>query len=181
MGENSTRRDKLMAIEIKLTEENNYAASLQFIGSINENVFFPELLNKNLKELTLYLNDFESINSVGILAWIRWHIAFKKNNLDLKLYIKNVRSRILSCASIVNGFFPAYCEVQSFYIPYSNEIDNEELTILIELEVDEIKGSVFRVPETIVRIKDGKEIQYHMSIIPEKDLRFLKDKIEIVS
>lgn len=148
-----------------------------FTGTINEQTVFPALSEQKISILTLNMKDVQSVNSLGILHWIRWYKALEKAHPGLKFKVEELRIQLLSCASVVAGFLPPTAEIISFYLPYHNEaeaLDTQELYI---------KGQHFndenlRLQMSLKKTVNGQEHEFELDCMPDRDLRVLKLRTE---
>lgn len=145
---------------------------VNFSGTITEQTVFPILSEQNISILTLNMKDTQSINSIGILHWIRWYKNLEKAYPGVQFKVAELRIQLLSCASIVAGFLPANAEIISFYLPYHNEpaaLDTQELYIKGQHFNDE----TLRLQMSLKKTVDGKEYEFELDCMPDRDLRVL--------
>ena len=148
-----------------------------FTGTINEQTVFPSLTEQKITTLTLNLKDAQSINSMGILHWIRWYKALEKAHPGLKFKAEELRIQLMSCASVVAGFLPTNTEIVSFYLPYHNEVealDTQELYV----KGQQFNDESLRLQMTVKKTINEQEYEFDLDCMPDRDLRILKLRTE---
>lgn len=152
---------------------------IKISGRIDETTAFPQFESASLKTIKLELADVEGISSMGILHWIRWWKNLAAGRLDLQFEIHNARPNMITCGSVVNGFFPDNSKVFSFYLNYYNEDNKHTIQEFFKKDINFDDHNI-KIPEVITRKYNGQEIAYDLDCIPSKDLRSLKLEVQIV-
>ncbi|HEY1079133.1 MAG TPA: hypothetical protein VGE46_03515 [Bdellovibrio sp.] len=148
-----------------------------FTGTINEQTVFPSLPEQKITVLTLNMKDVQSINSMGILHWIRWYKVLEKAHPGIKFKAEELRIQLMSCASVVAGFLPTNTEIMSFYLPYHNEVealDTQELYV----KGQQFNDESLRLQMTVKKTINEQEYEFDLDCMPDRDLRILKLRTE---
>ncbi len=139
---------------------------IELRGEIDEDVEF-ERLQLNLKpNVIIDLHHVNTFNSSGIREWIKWMDMLSDCNLKLARCPKLVVDQI----NKIEGFLPKHSQVISFYVPYYNEENDSERTVLFE-EGKEFIGDQITFPSPIL---DEHGSTMDPDILPSTYFRFLK-------
>lgn len=150
---------------------------LEISGQINEQSIFPKLEGHPVSRMIVNLTDVPNANSMGILHWIRWWKDISKRNPAMSFQFENLRMPLLSCASVVAGFLPEKSEILSFYLPYHNEsegVDTQEL----QKKGVHYDDQFIHLAERIKRSHEGRELEFELDCVPNRDLRCLNLQIK---
>ena len=133
------------------TKKEDNKLTFSFIGSINEDFTFEDLISEQSE---IYIFDLEKVtllNSCGIREWIRF---LDKLGPQVKLIYRNCPPVVILQMNMVKGFLTENASVESFYAPYYDEDNDEELKVL--LKTDEISEN--KAPEKLS--KSGKPLEF---------------------
>lgn len=143
---------------------------IQLRGTLNEYSSALDGIEVNPDfDLNLDLKDLKAINSLGTRNFRNW--------------IHNVhcqRIRLFHCSKVfvnqmnlVDGFLPEKAEIESFFVPYYSDKNDEENDVLFTkfLEYKYINGQVKLYPPEVL---DSKGNSMSQDVIQEKYFRFLK-------
>ncbi len=86
---------------------------LKITGAIDENFEFPE--NVPCDTLIIDLEGLTVFNSVGIRTWLKW--SRDKHGCN-SMKLENCRPIFLYQIKFVRDMVPAFCSVDSFYVPF---------------------------------------------------------------
>ncbi len=128
-----------------------------FSGGIDEDSSFENVPKLNSK-ITFDLSNVQKINSCGIREWIKFQDELDPN---LKITYRGCSQVIVEQMNIIKGFVRAGGVIESFYAPYFDEENDEEVKILITpKEVVDGKAPVKKNAEGVELKFDEIEAQY---------------------
>lgn len=152
-------------LQIKKTVDNGKNV-IEVSGSIDEN------FNQHTKELPkegqieFSLKGLKSINSTGIREWIKLMQSMPKANLSFafcpKIFIDQV--------NMVSGFLPNNGKIVSFYVPYYNE-DNDNEVLLLYKSGENFTDKTVTIQETY---KDAAGTEYELDVVKAKYFKFIQ-------
>lgn len=155
---------KLNKVEIQI-EENDSLKTLTFIGSIDEEFDFKDLIS-DATQLIVDFKGLKMINSCGIREWINY---IEKQGSNTKIIYINCPQIIIQQMNMVSGFLTENAEVKSFYAPYYCEDSDEEKMILLESQnITDGKAPV------ITQEVNGENVELEFDAIEEQYFKFLK-------
>ncbi len=135
-------------------------------GSIDET--FGQAVG-DLPTLGRYVINFKglkSINSIGIREWIK-----------LMQKLKTVQLSFLECPKVfidqvnmIQGFAPTNTKILSFYVPYFNESNDSEKSILLVHGKHYTDGKILELPKVL----DEKGQEMEIDVVEAKYFKFLK-------
>lgn len=99
-----------------------------FQGAIDEDADFSELSGLSTGKIIFNLEGVESINSCGIREWIKYQDTIADGTI---LVYRKCPQVVVEQMNIVNGFVRKGGEIESFYAPYYDEENDEEVKLLI--------------------------------------------------
>lgn len=133
-------------------------AKLVFKGVIDEDFSGEKLGSLKFKK---YLIDFDKvslINSCGIREWI---IYLETIGKSVSLVYVNCPAVIINQMNIVAGFLTSNASVETFYAPYYDEENDEEVVKLLKVsDVQDGKAPVMKNSDGDELEFDGIEKQY---------------------
>jgi len=101
---------------------------LKFSGAINEDFIYDELVQNKFSKYIFDLNKVSLLNSCGIREWVKF---LKELGDNVSLTYRNCPQMVVLQMNMVKGFLTENATVESFYAPYFNEDDDEEVKILL--------------------------------------------------
>lgn len=119
-----------MSEKIKFDVQNNGNVSTVLIqGAIDEDFTTSFLQDVTGESIVFDFQNLTLINSCGIREWIRLI-----ENLNGKQITYSKCPKILiDQVNMVEGFFPDYCKIDTFYAPYYSEDKDEEVDVLLNV------------------------------------------------
>ncbi len=108
----------------------------------------------------------KSINSTGIREWIKLMQKLKTVQLSFsecpKVFIDQV--------NMIQGFAPANTKILSFYVPYFNELNECEKSILLVYDKHYADGKILELPKVL----DEKGGEMEIDVVEAKYFKFIK-------
>ena len=108
----------------------------------------------------------KSINSTGIREWIKLMQKLKTVQLSFsecpKVFIDQV--------NMIQGFAPANTKILSFYVPYFNELNECEKSILLVYGKHYADGKILELPKVL----DEKGGEMEIDVVEAKYFKFIK-------
>ncbi len=108
----------------------------------------------------------KSINSTGIREWIKLMQKLKTVQLSFsecpKVFIDQV--------NMIQGFAPANTKILSFYVPYFNELNECEKSILLVYGKHYTDGKILELPKVL----DEKGGEMEIDVVEAKYFKFIK-------
>ena len=154
--------------EFKVSKnQEGEAVTFVFEGSIDEDAVFSGLEAAGAQSVSLDLDNVKSINSCGILEWIKW---VKTIPGESKITYKKCPKVIVDQINMVAGFLPDNAKVESFYVPYFSEDSGNEKMVLFE-EGKDFNGGEVTAPDEFTDEETGDEME--MDVIESKYFKFL--------
>lgn len=146
------------------------------IKNINDITYFSGRLDETfhkvadqisaLGECSFNLKDMTSINSSGVRQWILLMRKMKSANIFLyecpKVFIEQ--------ANMVKDFIPTNAKIMSFYVPFYNEKNGTEKSILFSLNQDYTDDKIFPLKSVV----DEKGDEMEIDAVESKYFRFIK-------
>ena len=112
------------------TIEDSTNLTLQFSGTIDEDVEFPAVEAGKYDTITLDLKAVKAINSVGIREWLNWIRPLAEKS---KFVLENCPKAMVFQFNMVEGFLPPQARVASFYVPFYSESADQEENVLFNV------------------------------------------------
>lgn len=84
-------------------------------------------------ELWVDLSKVEVVNSTGLMRWMKW---CKSHPAGLRVFLTHCPWNFAVQSSIMQGFFPPNCRLQSIRTYFYCEKDHEEKNVLLNREKD---------------------------------------------
>jgi anti-anti-sigma regulatory factor len=138
------------SLTIKVDESSDKTI-VYFAGHINEDADFSTALIGKPNGLILDFANILFINSCGIREWIQFQDKLPNHT---QLIYRNCPQVIVEQMNIIKGFVRKGGIIESFYAPYFDEENNEELQILIT--PDDVKDG--KAPRRLN--KEGHELEF---------------------
>lgn len=159
--------------EFKSTlKENGTDLTVEFQGTIDEDVVFPEIAAGKYTKITLDLQNIKSINSVGIREWLNW-ITPLAQSADFVL--ENAPKAMVFQFNMVEGFLPPRAQVRSFYVPFYSEAADQEENVLFRVGHEVfIKNGDVQMDYDPKAAKPGGVDDMEMDVTQAKYFQFLK-------
>ncbi len=108
----------------------------------------------------------KSINSTGIREWIKLMQKLKTVQLSFsecpKVFIDQV--------NMIQGFAPANTKILSFYVPYFNELNECEKSVLLVYGKHYADGKILELPKVL----DEKGGEMEIDVVEAKYFKFIK-------
>lgn len=135
-------------------------------GFIDDKFKFEDI-DKEIKKITIRLDNVSYINSFGIKMWIQWLQKIRK---DAILILYGVRPTIISTINTVLGFTLSNTTIQSLYAPYISEDGEESKEILLEFG----KNYFLNQNPILPLVKDQFGQEMSPDFTPSSFFRFLR-------
>jgi len=101
-----------------LTKENNQLV-LRVAGFLDEAYEFPEIpLDPEISHLDVDWQQFKSINSMGVLQWMKWIRRFSETYPEASIAFQNCPVSVVNIFNLIDGFLPRGAHVESFEVPF---------------------------------------------------------------
>ena len=143
-------------------DQNTDQATIKIKGNIDEDFIAKDLLAKNITQYIFDMEKVKMINSCGIREWISF---IEATGDDSKLTYVNCPQVVIQQMNIVDGFLSKNAQVITFFAPYYNEDEDEEILKL--LNTADIKDN--KAPEYENLEFDAIEKQYFNFINLQKN------------
>ena len=135
-------------------------------GVIDDSFPADKLVLPADKAIEINLNDVKMINSLGIREWIKFVNSIQSKNVSIthcpKIFIDQV--------NMVQGFLPTLFKIKSFYVPYFNEDDDLEKSVLYVSGKD--FGDGFLNVQSTINHESGTVLD--IDVMEQKYFKFLK-------
>lgn len=161
-----------------LIEINDQTLLLSFEGEINEKFQWLDISQHSFQSVDIDLEATKSINSLGILHWMRWWNQLLKERTIVRIRFLKAKPFFLNCAAIVKGFLPEGSIIQSFYVDYGDDSGESELRFF-DIDQKNQEG-LLEIPEKILVERDHQQTELDMTCIPQTAFRALSVKVKIV-
>lgn len=135
-------------------------------GLIDDQFKFEDI-DKQIKKISIRMDNVSYINSYGIKMWVQWLQRIRK---DAILILSGVRPKIISSINTVNGFTLSSTTVQTLYAPYISKNGEECKEVLLEFGKNYFLNQNPILPE----IKDEFGQEMSPDFTPSSFFRFLK-------
>ena len=112
------------------TVEDSTNLTLQFSGTIDEDVEFPSVEPGKYHQINLDLKGIKAINSVGIREWLNWIRPLADQS---KFVLENCPKAMVFQFNMVEGFLPPGSRVSSFFVPFYSESADQEENVLFQV------------------------------------------------
>ena len=100
-------------------------------GQIDEDADLAKLDFSEAKSIEFNLNDISLINSCGIRDWVEFQKTIPES---VQISYSHCPQVIIEQINIIKGFIREGAKVKSFYAPYYDEANDQEIKILITPE-----------------------------------------------
>lgn len=141
---------------------NDYMLS----GSIDETFGQATGELPSFGKYTINFQGLKSINSTGIREWIKLMQKLKSVQLSFvecpKVFIDQV--------NMIQGFAPANTKILSFYVPFFNESNESEKSILLTHGTNYTDGKIVALPKVV----DDNGVEMEIDVVEAKYFKFLK-------
>ena len=117
-------------------------------------------------EIHFNLRELASINSSGVRQWI---LMMRQLKL-VKISLSECPKIFIDQSNMVKDFIPENAKILSFYVPYYNEKNESEKSILFVLNEHYSADSLFPLKKVI----DEKGDEMEIDIIESKYFKFIK-------
>ena len=111
------------------TSNEGSALKLTIVGQVNENFAFDDLDLAGADTIHLDLDGIVMMNSSGVKRWFKFIEAIPG---ETKIVYHNVPPIIVTQMNIVEGFLSPNAGVETFYAPYFDEENDEEVKKLLK-------------------------------------------------
>lgn len=148
--------------------------TLQFFGTIDEDVIFPSVDIAGIKQIVIDLQAVKTINSVGIREWLNWITPLASS---VEMTLMNCPKALVFQFNMVEGFLPANAKVTSFYVPYYCESCDQEDNVLFQVGQDiSLQNGTVQINKKSIKLNSCKEgsCQAEMDVTEAKYFQFLK-------
>jgi len=117
-------------------------------------------------KVDINLKGLKSINSTGIREWIKMMQKLKEAQISFfecpKVFIDQV--------NMVQGFAPENAKIMSFYVPYFNEENETEKSVLIVHGEHYQDGAIKALPKVV----DEQGAEMEIDVVEAKYFKFIK-------
>ncbi len=141
---------------------NDYVLS----GSIDETFGQATTELPTFGKYTIGFKGLKSINSTGIREWIKLMQKLQSVQLNFiecpKVFIDQV--------NMIQGFAPPNTKISSFYVPYFNEANESEKSVLLTRGVNYGDGKIIALPKVL----DENGAEMEIDVVEVKYFKFLK-------
>ncbi len=147
-------------------ENKGEVCELKLVGVIDDSFPTANIQLPADKPIEINLNEIKMINSLGIREWIKFVNSVQSKNVSIvccpKIFIDQV--------NMVQGFIPVEFKIKSFYVPYFNEDDDLEKSILYISGKD--YGDGFLNVKSTINHESGAVLD--IDVMEQKYFKFLK-------
>jgi anti-anti-sigma regulatory factor len=140
---------------------------LSFVGSIDEDATLESIALGKAKRIEINLEKVASINSCGIREWIKW---VKTAPAGASITLISCPKIIVDQINMVSGFLPDTATVESFYVPYFCDANDNEKMVLFRKGTEFDKTGV-KVPASVKDEESGQEME--IDVIESKYFKFI--------
>lgn len=154
-------------LEIEIRKDGEEAHIL-LRGALMESSAFQAEVNPHCKSLLIDLHEVRRINSAGAQVWVAWTRSFFSGK---KVRLERLPTHFVQLASIVRNVIPEGVDIESFYVPYSDESGDSAEDVLFT------KGKQFSEKELALPAFIRSEISgqsLRIDVLPQKYFQFLK-------
>ncbi len=96
--------------------------TLTINGNIDEDAVFPEIQLSG-GDVYIDMSNVKAVNSVGIRSWLKWITPLSEAN---QFIFKNCPKSVVLQMNMVEGFLPKTSRVESLFVPFYSEDQDEE-------------------------------------------------------
>ncbi len=139
---------------------------VQVEGVLDEDFVFTKYPLNGADEIEFHLGKLKQLNSCGIREWLKW----LNSVTDVKTIFCECPKVFVDQMNMIDGFMPSNCRVESFYVPFFNELAGSEMLVLFSNGKEYSNGEV-HFP---IDIKDESGQAMQLDVIPAKYFKFLK-------
>lgn len=119
-----------MSGKLKFDVQNNGSATTVLVqGAIDEDFTTGFLQEVTGESIVFDFQNLTLINSCGIREWIR----LIENLSGKQITYSKCPKILIDQVNMVEGFFPDYCKIDTFFAPYYSEDKDEEVDILLNV------------------------------------------------
>ena len=149
--------------EIK-TQNQNGILYVNITGAIDEKFSTHVAAIPEANEITINLKNLKIINSTGIREWIK----FLQKRSKSKICFEECPKIFIDQVNMVQGFVPSSENILSFYVPYYNEDNDSEKSVLFS------KGKEFdRKKLNPPKITDDSGQEMEIDVVEAKYFKFI--------
>jgi hypothetical protein len=167
------KREYILAFKINIKADTKAADSviLELVGQLmgEEESPIPHVELSAKKRYTLELQNFKAINSMGIRSFVEWMKSFSGIPLNLVSCPKFFVDQI----NMIVGLLPPHARIESFYVPYYSENQDEEQSVLYRLGTEYyLEGDQVKLSHPQI-VADSKGEAMEVDVIPDRYFKFL--------
>jgi hypothetical protein len=152
--------------------EDSANLTLQFSGTIDEDVEFPAVEAGKYGTIVLDLKSVKAINSVGIREWLNWIRPLAEKS---KFVLENCPKAMVFQFNMVEGFLPPSASVASFFVPFYSESADQEENVLFKVGQEvTVEGGNLSIKYDAKAAKLGGVDDMEMDVTEGKYFQFLK-------
>lgn len=150
-------------------EVKNSGSAVEIIlsGPINEDFSFDPFNGVQAQKIIINLSGVTLMTSSGLRTWTQWMQILPK---DSQLILRECPKIFIDQANIYHGLFPASTIVESFYVPYYNEVDGFDKRVLYRRGTEFNGWQIFH-PKDVTCDRTGKQMVIDVN---SSFFRFLK-------
>ncbi len=152
-------------VEVKTAVEGK-TLKVSFAGAIDETFSQVSGQIPKAENIEFNLQALKSINSTGIREWIK----YTQSLTGCTITFVNCPKVFIDQVNMVQGFIPAGSKIMSFYVPYYNEDNDTEKSVLFTYGKEYSDASV-KLPADI---KDDSGAVMEIDVIESKYFKFIK-------
>lgn len=117
-------------------------------------------------EVSFNLKDMISVNSSGVRQWILLMRKIKA----AKILLYECPKIIVDQANMVKDFIPTNAKIISFYVPYYNEKNGTERSVLFQLNQEFTTDKLL----PLKKVTDDKGDEMEIDVVESKYFKFIK-------
>lgn len=158
-------------INIKADPSSAETVILELAGQLmgEEETPIPALELNPKKRYVLELQNFKAINSMGIRSFVDW----MRNFTSIPLSVISCPKFFVDQINMIVGLLPPHARIESFYVPYYSENQDEEQSVLYRLGTEYfLSGEHVKLNHPQI-VADSKGEAMEIDIIPDRYFKFL--------
>lgn len=145
------------ALSISIENQNDHTV-IKLSGRIDEDSHFESVTSLTTKTYIFDFNDVNLINSCGVREWISLLSQLPK---DAHIIYRHCPQVMVEQMNMVQGFLPDQASIESFYAPYFDADQDQEVKVLLTLaEVKNGKAPIKKNAQGNDLEFDALEAQY---------------------
>ena len=147
--------------DIKIVDNVNYLS-----GRLDETFHLVADTIPSFGEVSFNLKEMTSVNSSGVRQWI----LLMRKMKAAQIYLYECPKVIVDQANMVKDFIPPNAKIISFYVPYYNEKNGTEKSVLFKLNQEYTTEKLLPLKKVI----DEKGDEMEIDVVESKYFKFIK-------